>query len=44
MISAAFLCHTRRLRVLGGEMVYLEVGEGDPMADWIPTTWEGRAA
>jgi haloalkane dehalogenase len=31
MISAAFPYHKRRLRVLGGEMAYVEVGEGDPI-------------
>jgi haloalkane dehalogenase len=31
MISAAFPYHKRRLRVLGSEMAYVEVGEGDPI-------------
>jgi haloalkane dehalogenase len=31
MISAAFPYQKRRLRVLGGEMAYVEVGEGDPI-------------
>lgn len=31
VISAAFPYQKKRLRVLGGEMAYVEVGEGDPM-------------
>jgi haloalkane dehalogenase len=31
MISAAFPCHKQRRRVLGSEMAYVEVGEGDPI-------------
>jgi haloalkane dehalogenase len=31
MISAAFPYHKRRVRVLGSEMAYVEVGEGDPI-------------
>src|SRR5215216_2837906 len=31
MISATFPYHKRRLRVLGSEMAYVEVGEGDPI-------------
>jgi haloalkane dehalogenase len=31
MVSAAFPYHKRRLRVLGREMAYVEVGEGDPI-------------
>lgn len=31
MISAAFPYQKRRLRVLGSEMAYVEVGEGDPI-------------
>ena len=31
MISAAFLYQKRRRRVLGSEMAYVEVGEGDPI-------------
>lgn len=44
MISAAFPCHKRRLRVLGSEMAYVEVGEGAPFPHWLPAIWEGRAA
>ena len=31
MISAAFPYHKQRRRVLGSEMAYVEVGEGDPI-------------
>jgi haloalkane dehalogenase len=31
MISAAFPYHKRRLQILGSEMAYVEVGEGDPI-------------
>jgi haloalkane dehalogenase len=30
MISAAFPYQKRRRRVLGGDMAYVEAGEGDP--------------
>jgi hypothetical protein len=31
VVSAAFPYDKRRLRVLGSEMAYVEVGEGDPI-------------
>ena len=35
VISAAFPYQKQRRRVLGREMAYVEVGEGDPIVIWI---------
>jgi haloalkane dehalogenase len=31
VISVAIPCHKRRLQILGSEIAYVEVGEGDPI-------------
>jgi len=31
MISVAFPSHKRRLQILGSEIAYVKVGEGDPI-------------
>jgi hypothetical protein len=36
MISAAFPYQKQRRRVLGREMAYVEVGEGDPIVNRCP--------